>query len=399
MVCQKTADPENIDNECHVKWQVALSCEIPADLVLCPDQPARRDRVGLRGVSVSQNEGPPATRGKRGVKPSGKPTLKTIAELTGLAVTTISRALNNAPELAQDTRDRVQRIAAEIGYLPDRAALRLKTGRTNVIALILEPDEQIYGFGTNLVTGITEALRDTAYHLVITPLFRNVPPIEPVRHIVRNRMADGVIFSKAETFDERIRFLLDSDFPFISHGRSNWPESHPFVDFDNDAFAYAATKRLAAKGCRRVSIVLPESALTYTEHLKAGMERAAREAGITHEFAADVNLGSATDAIRNYVIKRSKRPDAPDGYVCASEVSALAVIGALGDAGRAVGRDAYVVTKQSSSMFMQFQQPAETVQEDFAEAGRALGATLLRRIAGDAENMQTLIQPVIDWKD
>jgi LacI family transcriptional regulator len=46
--------------------------------------------------------------------------------MTGLAVTTISRALNNAPELAQDTRDRVQKIAAEIGYLPDRAALRLK---------------------------------------------------------------------------------------------------------------------------------------------------------------------------------------------------------------------------------------------------------------------------------
>ena len=120
---------------------------------------------------MSDQELPPATRGKRGAKPSGKPTLKTIAQMTGLAVTTISRALNNAPELAQETRDRVQKIAAEIGYLPDRAALRLKTGRTNVITLILEPDEQIYGFGTNLVTGITEALRDTAYHLVITPLF------------------------------------------------------------------------------------------------------------------------------------------------------------------------------------------------------------------------------------
>ena len=296
---------------------------------------------------MSQEEVPPASRGKRGAKPSGKPTLKTIAQMTGLAVTTISRALNNAPELAQETRDRVQKIAAEIGYMPDRAALRLKTGRTNVISLILEPDEQIYGFGTSLVTGITEALRNTSYHLVITPLFRNVEPIEPIQHIVRNRMADGVIFSKAEAFDERIRFLLDSDFPFVSHGRSRWPEAHPFADYDNEAYAYGATLRLAAKGCRKVSIILPESALTYTEHLKAGMERAAREAGIAFEFAADVNLGSPTDAIRNYVIKRAKRPDGPDGYVCASEVSALAVTGGLSDAGLVVGQTAHVVTKQS----------------------------------------------------
>ena len=347
---------------------------------------------------MSQEEDPPATRGKRGVKPSGKPTLKTIAQMTGLAVTTISRALNNAPELAQETRDRVQKIAAEIGYLPDRAALRLKTGRTNVIALILEPDEQIYGFGANLVTGITEALRDTSFHLVITPLFRNVQPIVPVQHIVRNRMADGVIFSKAETFDERIRYLLDSDFPFVSHGRSQWPEVHPFVDFDNDAYAYGATKRLTQQGCRKVSIVLPDSALTFTEHLKAGMERAARETGISFEFAADVNLSSPTDAIRNYVIKRAKRPGPPDGYVCASEISALAVIGGLNDAGLAVGKTAHVVTKQSSSMFAQFQPGAETVNEDIAEAGRNLASILLRRIAGETENLTYMQVPVFDWK-
>ena len=340
------------------------------------------------------SEDQPQTMGKRGAKPSGKPTLKTIAQMTGLAVTTISRALNNAPELAQETRERIQKIAAEIGYLPDRAALRLKTGRTNVIALVLEPDEQIYGFGTSIVAGLSEALRDTSFHLVITPLFRNVSPMEPIRHIVRNRMADGVIFSKAESFDERIKFLLESDFPFVSHGRSRWPEAHPFVDFDNEAFAYEATKRLAEKGAKKISIVLPESALTYTDHRKAGIARATAEAGIEHEFASDVTLQSATDAIRNYVIKRSKRPNGPDGWVCASEVSALAVIGGLNEAGMTVGRLSHVVSKQASPMFAQFKTGAETVFEDFALAGRQLGTQLLARIGGgEPANLQSITMP------
>ena len=348
---------------------------------------------------MSDDEVAPIAR-KRGVKPSGKPTLKTIAQMTGLAVTTISRALNNAPELAQDTRERVQKIAAEIGYLPDRAALRLKTGRTNVISLVLEPDEQIYGFGSAIVSGLTEAMRDTAYHLVIMPQFRNVQPIEPIRHIVRNRMADGVIFSKVEPFDERIRFLLDNDFPFASHGRSSWPDPHASVDFDNETYAYGATKRLAQKGCRKVSIVLPDSALSYTEHLKNGIMRGAAEAGIAYEFAADVNLNSPTDAIRNYVIKRGKRPGAPDGYVCASEISALAVIGGLSDSGMVVGKTAFVVAKQASPLFDQFQPGADTVPEDFVRSGFHLGALLLRRINGeDPAGLTHVDEPKFEWRD
>jgi len=348
---------------------------------------------------VSEDELPPVVRGKRGAKPSGKPTLKTIAQMTGLAVTTISRALNNAPELAQETRDRVQKIAAEIGYLPDRAALRLKTGRTNVISLVLEPDEQIYGFGSSLMAGITEALRNTPYHLVITPLFRGVSPMEPIRHIVRNRMADGVIFSKTESFDERIRFLIDNDFPFVSHGRSQYSEPHPSVDFDNEAYAYAATRRLAQKGCKKVSIVLPESALTYAEHLRAGVIRAANEAGIAYEFSTDVNSFSPSDALRNYVGKRARRPDGPAGWICVSEVSALAVLGALNDAGKTVGQDVHVVTKQSSPMFDAFQPSAETVHEDFVDAGFHLGSILLRRISGATDDLTYVAAPRIGWRE
>lgn len=349
-------------------------------------------------TDVSDDDKAAAPASRRGAKPSGKPTLKTIAQMTGLAVTTISRALNNAPELAQDTRDRVQKIAAEIGYLPDRAALRLKTGRTNVISLVLEPDEQIYGFGSSIVSGLTEAMRDTPYHLVITPLFRGVSPIEPIRHIVRNRMADGVIFSKAESFDERIRFLIDNEFPFVSHGRSRWPEPHPFVDFDNEAYAEGAVRRLAQKGCRKVSIVLPESALTYAEHLRNGVSRAAGALGIAYEFASDITSFSPTDAIRNYVKKRARHPEGPDGWICVSEVSALGVIGALNESGRVVGQTAHVVTKQSSPMFAPFQPSAETVFEDFADAGFNLGSILLRRIGGATEGLHHIASPKFEWE-
>src|SRR5689334_20512848 len=141
-------------------------------------------------------------RAKRGAPRSGKPTLRTIAEMTGLAITTISRALNNAPELSDETRVRVQKIAAEIGYVPDRTALRLKTGRTNVIALMLDPHDEILGFGQSMVSGLTAALAGTSYHLVITPSVKSARPIDPILYVLRNKAADGVIFSRTEPDDD-----------------------------------------------------------------------------------------------------------------------------------------------------------------------------------------------------
>lgn len=66
--------------------------------------------------------------------------------MTGLGVTTVSRALKDAPEIGPETRKRVQLIARQIGYRPNRAGVRLRTGKTNVIALVLNTQDEIMGF-------------------------------------------------------------------------------------------------------------------------------------------------------------------------------------------------------------------------------------------------------------
>ena len=334
----------------------------------------------------------------RVMAPGERPTLRTIAEMTGLAITTISRALNNAPELAQETRERVQRIAEEIGYLPDRAALRLKTGRTNVISLILDPHDEILGFGQSMVGGLTAALRGTAYHLVITPNFRNVAPIEPIRHIVRNRMADGIIFSRTEPDDERVKFLLEHNFAFVSHGRTELPTPHPYVDYDNEVFAYEAVKRLAAKGRRKLTIVLPPPNFTFGRHLTAGFLRGVAETGVGYESDPELSLDHSADEIREAVIRRLARPDAPDGYICSGDAAALSVMAGITDSGWRIGGEIDVVAKQTSQIFSQVRPKVDAIYEDTGLAGLQMGQLLLRRIAGEPpEALQVLQVPEISF--
>lgn len=324
----------------------------------------------------------------------GKPTLRTIAEMTGLAITTISRALNNAPELSDETRVRVQKIAAEIGYVPDRTALRLKTGRTHVIALILDPHDEILGFGQSMVSGLTSALLGTPYHLVITPNFRNSAPIDPIRYILHNKAADGVIFSRTEPDDDRVKLLMEANFPFVSHGRTAYPLPHPYVDYDNYAFAHHAVMRLKAKGCRKVAIVLPPDRFSFGHHLRDGFMAAIRETGLDYEVFSGATLDNTADEMRLATMRRIAEADSPDGFICTGDAAALSVMAGITDAGREIGRDVQVVVKQTSGIFSQVRPKVDAIFEDTALAGQQMGELLLRRIQGEpAENLQILHEP------
>src|SRR5215217_2941835 len=127
-----------------------------------------------------------------------RPTLKTIAFMTGLGITTVSRALKDAPDIGAETKERVRLVARQVGYHPNRAGVRLRTGKTNVISLILSLEEEFIGLTSPMVVGISEILATTQYHLVITPYSMKTDPLDPVRYVLETGAADGVIISRTE---------------------------------------------------------------------------------------------------------------------------------------------------------------------------------------------------------
>ena len=321
-----------------------------------------------------------------------RPTLRTLASLTGLAVATVSRALANDPQIAPDTRTRVMTAARSIGYSPDRAAQRLRTGRTNVIALVLNPHEEIIGYGSSMISGITRALRGTAYHLVVMPNFADREPLEQVENILRNKLADGVLISRTEPDDMRVRLLLERGFPFVSHGRTELATAHPYVDYDNYEFARAAARRLARMGARRPSLIPAPSRFTFAQHLRMGFLRGCAEAGIDGAVLDGVTLDSHADAIYAHISGLIETGRLPDGLVCPGETSALAAQAACVDAGHV---DACQLVMKGTSQVASFIRPRiESIFEDLSEAGEHMAGLLLRAIKGEPAADLTFLQPV-----
>jgi LacI family transcriptional regulator len=344
-------------------------------------------------------EKPPATTALSGktspqTVPSGRPTLKTIAYMTGLGVTTVSRALNDAPDIGQATKERVRLVAKQIGYRPNRAGVRLRTGKTNVISLLIHVDNEVLSLSTHLVYGISEYLAATRYHLIVTPYTLTEDPLNPVRYIVESGSADGMILSRIEPQDPRLIYLRAQGMPFVTHGRSELDFEHPFVDFDNAAYAELAVERLVARGRRRISLLPPPVHLTYSRHMQEGFVR-----GILRHDLTEVPLHSVTTDSRDTAIMREvgqlmSLRGRPDGIVCGSASAAIAAIMAAEEEGLVLGRDFDLAVKESFGLMAKFRRETIVVNEDFRAAGRGLGEAMLRCVDGkDLRSLQTLIRP------
>lgn len=324
----------------------------------------------------------------------GRPTLKTIAFMTGLGITTVSRALKDAPDIGEETKKRVRLVASQVGYRPNRAGVRLRTGKTNVISLVLDTQEQLGGFVSDIIYGISEHLAATPYHLIVTPYSRNNDPMEPVRYVVETGSADGIIISRTQPDDPRVRYMRERGFPFATHGRTSMGIDHAYHDFDNHAFARLAVGRLAERGRGRLALLAPPAGLSYHDHTRHGFLEGLAERGLAEMPLPMVNNDNSIEQIRNAILEAMGRPQRPDGIISSAGAATFAVVSGIEAAGFRLGEDIDVVSKQSFRLLPLFRPELHVVNEDVRLAGRELARAVLGSIAGAPLNtLQSLVVP------
>ncbi len=333
--------------------------------------------------------------GGQALSSNERPTLKTIAYMTGLGITTVSRALKDAPDIGADTKERVRRVARQIGYQPNRAGVRLRTGKTNVIALVLSVDEELMGFTSQMVFGITEVLTNTPYHLVVTPHTHAKDTMTPIRYILETGSADGVIISKVRPEDPRVRLMTERNMPFATHGRSSMGIDHPYHDFDNEAYVYEAMKRLAQCGRKRVAVLLPQSQFSYHDFARRGFERGLKDFGITEFALPNINNDTPLEVLKQETARLMSGNDVPDGIVSISGSSTIAIVAGIEASGKKIGTDVDIVSKQSADFLNWLRPEIHTMNEDIKLAGRELAHAVLARIEGrPTSELQTISKPV-----
>ena len=325
---------------------------------------------------------------------SAPPTLKDIAQLSGLAIPTVSRALSGASDIGLKTRERVRKIADEIGYVPNRAGLRLRTGKTNVIALLLPSDLEGMNYSSGYVASIAAALRETQYNLILKPFFPDQDPMRAVKNIVRNRTADAIIMNQTRENDVRIQYLMEQDFPFVTHGRSKWSDKHPYLDFDNFEFIRLAARKLYNKKRRSLLMITPHQSQNYAQNMISGAKAAAKELNVTFTIIEESSNRDAPDVLKNKLEVYLTGTSSIDGIICCTVMTTVHLLPILRQFGKTLGTDIDLCAKERFSFFSLIRPDILTVKEDLNQAGNFLAKAALHAIEHPKEPpLQLLVTP------
>lgn len=314
---------------------------------------------------------------------SGRPTLGQVAARAGVGQGTASRAINGSPHVTDSTREAVLRAAAELGYIPNRAARALVTRRTDSVALVVsEPEERIFNqpFFARIVRGISEAVTSSGRQLLLTM----VPTTENRQrlvHYLAGQHVDGAMVVSLHGDDPLPRLLEEQGVPVVVGGRPLTWEPPTYVEVDNAGGSFTAVNHLIERGRRSIATIAgPQDMNAGVERLDGYRKAVGSVGAVDDRLVAygDHTSESGEAATRELL---SRRPDL-DAIFAASDPMALAALRILRTLGRRVPDDVAVVGFDDTPSSQDSEPALTTVHQPIEEMGRTMAELLAARIDG-----------------
>jgi LacI family transcriptional regulator len=196
----------------------------------------------LRAMAAHENGG------------NGKVTIREIADLAGVSIATVSRVMNGRGDVSPETRELVQRVVRERGYMANRSARALSRGKTGLIGGTVPMVH--YPYFSHLVAGVAEALYEQDMRLVLCPTLhehaREVSLLERLMH----GTTDGAVIILPEESSEELEQLVNHGYKFVVIDPTvPVNERVPAVSAAHTAGADLAMKHLLSLGHRRIGAI------------------------------------------------------------------------------------------------------------------------------------------------
>lgn len=149
-------------------------------------------------------------------------TLKELANILGVSVSTVSKALNDSPEISETTKNRIKDLATLHNYQPNKVAVNLKSGKTFTIGVVI-PSIQNYFFAQVLL-GIEKVIANSRYNIVISLTDESLEKEKEVIQTLTSGVVDGFIIAVSEETQitqsyDHLRYVLNSNKPIVMFDR------------------------------------------------------------------------------------------------------------------------------------------------------------------------------------
>lgn len=302
-----------------------------------------------------------------------KVTLQDVAAAAGVSSQTVSRVMNDRPDVAEDTRQRVWTAARRLGYRPNTLARSLASRRSYALGVISYAVYDDY-FASVVMAAEREA-RARGYVCVLTFLEDEPDSLLFMYNLMLERQVDGIMLLAPHPDLER---PTDFPVPVITMTCPIRDDSVINVDIDNVDGGYQAVHYLTELGHRRIGVITGPAGWQSVTDRTEGARRALAQVGLTDrnswcETSAGWDVNSGYEAARTLF---SRHPDLTAVF-CQNDYLALGAYRALHERGSSIPEDVSVVGYDDTPMCLYIVPELTSIRQPSTDVGELLAQLLI----------------------
>ena len=330
-------------------------------------------------------------------------TLKDIAEKANVSKSTASKALNDyRGEVSSEVKDKVIKIAKELGYQPNSSARSLRIKKTNAVGLVI-PLPTVYvitsPYFVELILSVEKNLKAKGYHLIFSTFDTKEKQEIVLSNIFDKSKLDGLLMVGSPIDDQYIKRLDESDFKVVLIGRYYGLKRIKWVDINNKTSAYEAVKYLLNLGHKNIGFIGGPKNFYNRRDREEGYKEALKEYGIdfNEQYIKEIDLTETEgERVMGEMLSLKERPTA---VLTHNDGTAAGAMKAAGKKGLSVPDDLSVMSFSDGTKLADTNPPLTTmkipVDKISEEAAKSLIDMIENRNLADIKNIELKTELVV----
>ena len=314
------------------------------------------------------------------MREAGNVKIEDVANKAGVSVATVSRVLNEFPNVRESTRQRVIETMREMSYFPNVAARNLRKRASNSI-LVLTPNFT-NPFYSHILAGISEYAAQIDYSVCIIP-YENEKNVDKImKNLFDSQRADGAILLSFNYDDDWIADY-EKDYALVQCAEfTKKTKCIPHISIDNYKAMYDITRQVQMLGHKRIALVVNDNKFVSTELRCKGFSDAIKTAGYNYDFEKYIFYGKdyGFETGIEAAGKLLSMEEPPTAILCFSDIIALGVINGANELGKRVPEDVSVTGFDDVDYTKMLHPYLTTVKQPCYELGKKSVELLINKI-------------------
>jgi LacI family transcriptional regulator len=323
--------------------------------------------------------------------------LKDIAERAGVSMMTVSKAMRDVKDVSPATRERIRKLAAEMGYTPDSVAQGLRNRNTRLLGLVISAV-------TNPVFArVMMAIEEQAHELNYAILFAQSLNVvereeEVIRHLLSRRV-EGLFITPVYRMEPTAPIyeeLRRRGTPVVLLGpRAPFCQGFVNVETDDSTASYAATQHLLELGHRRIAYLAGPAVVPSAQERIEGYRRALREASIEIDDRLIFNAGSTIEEGEKAALQMLNEAPGATAVQAVNDMVAIGAANVFLNQGLQIPRDLSMVGFGNILVAEHFRVPLTTIRQPKLRLGSAAMESMVRLMRGETPASKRLPAEII----